>query len=92
MIGIDIWISTLVPLLACTITLWVVSLILKNASIIDIFWGLGFVLSFWLTYIQTSQNNHIVATLLGVLVTVWGLRLAIHILLRDSSYLLNIHY
>ena len=83
MIGIDIWISTLAPLLACTITLWVVSLILKNASIIDIFWGLGFVLSFWLTYIQTSQNNHIIATALGALVTLWGLRLAIHILLRS---------
>ncbi len=83
MIGTDIWISTLAPLLACTVALWAVSLLLKNASIIDIFWGLGFVVSFWLTYIQTSRNNNITTILLGVLVTVWGLRLAIHILLRS---------
>ena len=83
MIGIDILISTLAPVLACTIALWAVSLQLKNASIIDIFWGLGFVVSFWLTYIQAPHNNHIVPTLLGVLVTAWGLRLAIHILLRS---------
>ena len=64
MIGIDIWISTLAPILVCTIALWAISLPLKNASIIDIFWGLGFVVSFWLTYIQTPHNNHVVATLL----------------------------
>jgi len=34
-------------ILALMLLLWLVSLLLKNSSIVDIFWGAGFVLSAW---------------------------------------------
>ncbi|HCU80051.1 MAG TPA: hypothetical protein DGN60_02665 [Chloroflexi bacterium] len=83
MLGIEIWLYSLAPLLICTISLWVFSLLLKNASIIDIFWGLGFVTVFWLTSTQLQNENRFQMTLLGATVTLWGLRLAIHIFLRS---------
>lgn len=61
--------------------LWVISLPLRNASIVDIFWGPGFIV-LGLFYLVTSG-----ATPRGVLVlaltTLWGLRLGLHIGLRN---------
>jgi steroid 5-alpha reductase family enzyme len=59
--------------------LWLVSLLVKDASIVDIFWGIGFVISGWIYYGLTPDGFVTRKLLLMVLVTVWGLRLAIHI-------------
>jgi steroid 5-alpha reductase family enzyme len=64
--------------------LWVVSLILKDSSIVDIFWGVGFVVLNWLYYVMVD-GFAARKILLAVLVTVWGLRLAIHLLLRSRG-------
>ena len=64
------------------VLLWLLSLVFKNASIVDIFWGIGFVIVTWLAfslgagYIPRKQ-------LVAVLVTIWGLRLALHIGIRN---------
>jgi steroid 5-alpha reductase family enzyme len=63
--------------------LWLVSLRLKDASIVDIFWGVGFILVAWLGCELAPQGYLPRRQLLGVLVTVWRLRLAIHIGLRN---------
>lgn len=61
---------------------WLLSLAIKDASIADIFWGLGFVLIAWLTFVRT--NGYLPRSLLiTALTTVWGMRLAIHICVRD---------
>jgi len=83
--GLEIWLSTLLPILICTSVLWAISLKLKNASIIDIFWGLGFVIVFWLTSYQSPHENQFQINLLGATVTLWGLRLSAHILFRSSG-------
>lgn len=63
--------------------LWLVSLVLKNSSIVDIFWGTGFVIASWI-YFAMSPDGFIVRKLLiCLLVTIWGFRLSIHILLRN---------
>ncbi len=36
--------------------LWLLSLALKNSSIVDIFWGFGFVLSSWLYFFLTPDG------------------------------------
>ncbi len=41
-------------LAGCLFLLWLVSLRLRDASIVDIFWGLGFVLAAWITLATTS--------------------------------------
>jgi steroid 5-alpha reductase family enzyme len=58
--------------------LWVLSVILKNVSIVDLFWGFGFVVvnAF---YVLTSGDLNARKILLLVLVSVWGLRLSIYL-------------
>jgi steroid 5-alpha reductase family enzyme len=63
--------------------LWILSLILKDAGIADVFWGTGFVLSFWIFFLLGPDGCVPRKALLGVLVTVWGLRLSLHILRRN---------
>ena len=63
--------------------LWVVSLALKNSSIVDIFWGIGFVIATWAAFLLTPDGFAMRKLLLSVLVTIWGLRLSLHILLRN---------
>lgn len=63
--------------------LWLVSLWLKNSSIVDIFWGTGFVIAFWLYFALTPAGFIPRQLLTGGLVTLWGLRLSLHILRRN---------
>lgn len=62
--------------------LWLISLALQNASIVDIFWGPGFVIVTWLAFALT-QGYLPRKQLAAALVTVWGLRLALHIARRN---------
>lgn len=64
--------------------LWLLSLALKNASIVDIFWGSGFVILAWVYYLLSDGfggRN----LLLSFLVSIWGLRLSIYILYRNAG-------
>ncbi len=63
--------------------LWCVSLVLKNSSIIDIFWGASFVVSAWVTFALTPEGFLPRKLLLCGLVTLWGLRLSLYILSRN---------
>jgi steroid 5-alpha reductase family enzyme len=63
---------------------FIVSLIKKRNDIADIFWGIGFILVAWSTfYISHNFNYH--SVLVNLLVTIWGLRLALHIGLRNRG-------
>ena len=63
--------------------LWLVSLVLKDSSIVDIFWGTGFVITTWVAFLLTPEDFLTRKLLLNVLVTIWGLRLSLHILRRN---------
>jgi steroid 5-alpha reductase family enzyme len=65
------------------ILLWILSLAIKNSSIVDIFWGTGFVIFAWVAFLLTPQGFLTRRLLLSLLVTVWGLRLSLHILIRN---------
>ncbi len=62
---------------------WLVSLLLRDASIVDIFWGLGFVILAWAYYALTPDGYATRKLLLVALVTIWGLRLSLYILRRN---------
>ena len=65
--------------------LWLVSLRLENAGIVDIFWGPGFILV-GAYYTMTVPGAPTLRGLLVLaLVTVWGLRLALHIGIRNAG-------
>ncbi len=68
--------------LGLTTLVWAVSLVKRDASIIDVFWGLGFVMLAWL-YRGLAPVESFRQTLVPVLVTLWGLRLAGYILWRN---------
>lgn len=63
---------------------FVVSIIKKRNDIADMAWGLGFVLLSWLAFF-INQGFHPTAILLNLLVTVWGLRLFLHIYGRNKN-------
>lgn len=64
-----------VAVFAFLIALW-----RKNYGLADVFWGLFFIVAAWWSY-QLSSSS--LGLALGVLVTVWGLRLSGHILKRN---------
>jgi steroid 5-alpha reductase family enzyme len=65
------------------ILLWILSLAIKNSSIVDIFWGTGFVIFTWVAFLLTPQGYFMRKILLSLLVTLWGMRLSLHILFRN---------
>ena len=61
---------------------WLISLVLKNVTIADSFWGLGFILIAWITFF--AADGYVARKLiLALLVTAWGLRLFIHLSIRN---------
>jgi len=60
---------------------WTISLIIRDSSIVDIFWGLGFVALYWFIALFWLGAGMLGARqiLLGILLTIWGLRLSIYI-------------
>ena len=66
------------------IAVFLIAVLAKDNSIVDVAWGPGFILvavvTFWLR--PGSEARHLLITLL---VAIWGLRLAIHIYLRNRS-------
>lgn len=69
---------------ALMVATWLLSLVLRNASIVDVLWGLGFVAVAWATRL-TSDGNAARGWLLVAMVSVWGLRLATYLFLRNHG-------
>lgn len=65
--------------------LWLVSLAIKNSSIVDIFWGAGFVIVAWAAFFLTPGGYEPRKWLLCILVTIWGMRLTLYILSRNKG-------
>jgi steroid 5-alpha reductase family enzyme len=71
------WLAA-VALLAFMLATWGLSLALRDVSIVDVAWGPAFVLVAWVAY-TTGGGDEGRRALVAVLVTVWGLRLALHL-------------
>jgi steroid 5-alpha reductase family enzyme len=63
--------------------LWLFSLLIKDASIVDIFWGAGFVITAGIYFYLTPHGFITRKLLIASLTAIWGLRLSIHIMLRN---------
>ena len=77
--------ATLAAVVGLMLLVWLVSLVRRDASIIDPFWGSGFVLvagvAVWLNAPPSAR-----ATLLLVLTGIWGLRLSLFLLWRNWGH------
>ena len=61
---------------------FVIATIIKNNSIVDIGWGLGFVVTAWIIFFIKADFT-IAKIIPNILVSLWGLRLFYHILKRN---------
>jgi steroid 5-alpha reductase family enzyme len=74
----------LVAVLTVLTVVWAVSLTLKDASVADVCWGLGFVLLVWLDVARSPELTPR-SWLVAVLITLWGGRLSLHIFRRNRG-------
>ena len=64
---------------------WLISLVVRDASIVDLVWGLGFVLVAWAVRITVDGNDARQWLLVGM-VTIWGLRLSGYLAWRNLGH------
>lgn len=64
---------------------WIVSVVIKNASIVDIVWGLGFVAVAWVLLWRIDGDSGR-QTLLAIMVGLWGLRLGGYLAKRNLGH------
>lgn len=74
--------AAIVTIAGLMLATWSVSLLRRDASIVDIVWGLGFVLVAWAAKFVTGASGA-GNWLLLLMVTVWGLRLAGYLAKRN---------
>lgn len=77
-------IATAVAVAASMLLMWALSLALRDASIVDIFWGAGFVIIAAVSFFFTEGLGGRKILVLS-LVAVWGLRLTLHIFFRNRG-------
>lgn len=85
---LQIYFGPVVLVIAYMITVFLIAQLLRNNSIVDIFWGMGFVaIVFYFLLISwiASEKFSLLLTknLINICVLIWGLRLSIHILLKN---------
>ena len=78
----QIYLQGLIIILVMMTILWVISICIKNASIVDPFWGFGFVLV-GLLYCYKTDGLEIRKLILLILLIVWGMRLSIYLIWRN---------
>lgn len=67
------------------LALWAVSVVRKDVSLIDIFWGPGFLVATAIARLRSEVSSPLQLLVLAM-VAVWGLRLGVHIALRGRGH------
>ncbi len=65
------------------VTMFIIAQIKKDNSIVDIGWGLGFVIIAFVSYFSTSGAHSFREMIVLILVSIWGVRLFLHLLIRS---------
>ena len=81
-IGLD---GLLIPLIFTFVyftIIFIIATVIKNNSIVDIGWGMGFVVGSWLTLLVTENPTVLSYAIVGF-ISVWGLRLSLRLLKRN---------
>ena len=74
----------LIALAGCMVALWLLSLRMKDSSIVDLFWGPAFAVVCWITVFDSGVTPR--AVLVAGLVTAWGMRLGIYLSWRNLGH------
>ena len=81
----EVLLTTALWTAAAMATLWLVSLALRDASIVDIWWGPGFVLIAAVAYLTVPDVGPR-GTLLVIATALWGLRLGVYLFVRNAGH------
>lgn len=81
----DVMLFSAIAILITMSTTWVISIVIENASIVDIVWGLGFVVVAWVSRV-VGDGVEARQWLLTVMVSLWGLRLAGYLAWRNIGH------
>lgn len=79
---LDLLLTNLGTVMVMMIMGWLISLIVKNVTIVDSLWGMGFVVIAWLT-LYCSHSTAVRPWLIAALVTAWGMRLSLYLTWRN---------
>ena len=79
---IQIYLQGFLVIMAMMTILWIVSIFIKNVSIVDAFWGFGFVLA-GIFYFFRTDGFEIRKIIVVFLLVIWGLRLTIYLAWRN---------
>lgn len=71
------WLVLVMALFGYMCFWYLISIIVKRNDVADIGWGLGFILLAWLSFSLENMPSHAIMT--NILITIWGLRLSLHI-------------
>ena len=80
----SIFINNTLLILGLLFSLWVLSVKIKNVSIIDLFWGMGFVILGWVGFLYLGHLSVRGSIVLGA-VTLWGCRLSLYLAFRNAG-------
>lgn len=75
--------ASLVVVMAGMLVLWAASVRMRDASIVDVFWGPGFAAIGWTSVAAAGASPR--GALMASLATAWGLRLAVHLARRRGQ-------
>ena len=78
----QIWLQALLVIMILMTALWIISVIVKNVSIVDLFWGFGFVVASIFYFLKTDGYDPRKIIILA-LVSVWGIRLSLYLARRN---------
>jgi len=78
----QIYLLAFAAIMSMMTLLWLVSIKIKNVSIVDLFWGFGFVVAAAVYFIFTEGFDKR-KILLMAMVAIWGLRLSIYLAWRN---------
>ena len=65
-----LWVAAVV-IAGMMLAVWAISVAIRDASIVDIFWGLGFVVVAWVS-LAVTDGHDVRAALLVAMATTWG--------------------
>jgi steroid 5-alpha reductase family enzyme len=72
-------------ILVAMLAVWIVSVFVRNASIVDLFWGPGFAIVAWTAY-AFSPVRSMRGWVVCMLATIWATRLATHLAVRNIGH------
>ncbi|MFP4321088.1 MAG: DUF1295 domain-containing protein [Anaerolineales bacterium] len=80
---LEVYLGGLVALMVVMVVLWVISLVLKDSSIVDPMWGMLFVVAAFTYFLLAEQGWQTRQWLILALVTIWGVRLSAYLAWRN---------